>query len=430
MVIKKKIFIPIIIVIILSISCFLIFYFTRTKSTNKSETDPSSSNLKTITSHSKSCLPSIKDTLLEKFVILQAPLAQCKINSENRLLRKMYNTEPNSVGLVLNITEPKSTNLKTILYEYLGSNSVIENFAKFKAIVIKSVSVYRKNNKTGTIPSLPDTENRNAIIYSKNFFEKNSCVAAFLNIINTNIAYKNFILSTTNTETKDLLLNLLLNNSDSIVLSNEEVEKLSELCNLRADYRIKIQHPFFLYQSINLNSFEKEERFIYAMGDTGTSTVFKYKDKKDVPIINIFFSQEKLEEVNLQALLWGIEKKSANGETELIFPVFLNAPPFLNFSLNNNTSNANTSFVFQETIEFPALGEEKVVSSYSLTGFICYYVDEMNKKTYTSFFKSEHKWKWIDNDKTFMEIPSGFDFKTHFNSDEVGVEQLFYLKNK
>ncbi|KAF7685555.1 hypothetical protein CDIK_3696, partial [Cucumispora dikerogammari] len=135
----------------------------------------------------------------------------------------------------------------------------------------------------------------------------------------------------------------------------------------------------------------------------------------------VAFKDTSSMEINLQNLLLGnIIDKTGIGY-ELTFPVFLNAPPFLNFFLDFLGSKT-----FQKKISLFSL--EDIEVEYKLTLFMI--PVEEDAKTEDVFFKHKDEWKMIDDKNNILSFGETDEFKILANGSfktEKSVV-LFYSK--
>ncbi|KAF7687123.1 hypothetical protein CDIK_3041 [Cucumispora dikerogammari] len=302
----------------------------------------------------------------------------------------------------------------------------LKKFNDFKSFFVSAVKAYRTHSKQERYISnpvvgftIPEIEK---LKYTK---ENNFDLFILLLLFKTNIGYFNFVIN----QTEPDFITDFNKFMESITESTRETEKVLTKSQLDAFYRemsgddnyVVLQYKFIGYYNVFINKSICKTFFEQIKNEFIFTPLLEQAGAGPEHTIIVFSKDTNSMEINLQNLLLvNIINKMEIG-CELTFPVFLNAPPFLNFFLEPPVPK-----IFQKKISLFSL--EDIEIEYNLTLFIIYV--EKDAKTGNIFFKHKDEWEMFDDESNILSIGETECFKILGNGDFQTEKEvmLYYSK--
>ncbi|KAF7685820.1 hypothetical protein CDIK_3430, partial [Cucumispora dikerogammari] len=258
--------------------------------------------------------------------------------------------------------------------------------------------------------------------------ENNFDLFILLLLFKTNTGYFNFVINQTKpdfiTDFKKLM--------ESITESTRETEKVFTKSQLDTFYKklseydnyVVLQYKFIGYYKVCINESICETSFEAIKNEFIVTPLLEQLNATSDPTITVASKDTCLKEINIQNLLLGNIIDKIGIGYELTFPVFLNAPPFLNFCLSTLESKT-----FQQKIFLFSLEDGK--SKYYLSLFT--FIDEKHEGNIEIiFFKHKDEWKIINDKNNILSIGETDEFKILANGSFKTEKSvlLFYSKTQ
>ncbi|KAF7689116.1 hypothetical protein CDIK_2863, partial [Cucumispora dikerogammari] len=300
-------------------------------------------------------------------------------------------------------------------------NKDLKNFNDFKSFFISAVDAYRTQSKQENISSpivytIPEIEKIEYII------EKNPVLFYLLLTYKHYPGYFNFLIKQNDANFKQSLKALIESTRETKKqLSEGQLDDIYENL-LKNDSYAGLQYKFMHYYKICINKSNIETSFEQIKNEFIVTPLLKQLKETSDPTITVGSRDTNPIEINIQNLLFeNIIDKIGIGY-ELTFPVFLNAPLFLNFALKPLGLKT-----FQQKIFLFSLEDGE--SEYCLSSFMMSGEKDGGNKPRTVF---NHKDEWwmldVKNNKPIFVKAVGFNILANGDIQTEKKVLLFYSR--
>ncbi|KAF7689890.1 hypothetical protein CDIK_2785 [Cucumispora dikerogammari] len=228
-----------------------------------------------------------------------------------------------------------------------------------------------------------------------------------------------------NIELFNALLRLKADSSDETkkIIKNAGKNNITKILTVE-DSDFSMPYCFFGYYKIQMDANSVETSFGYVDDNTEIPVLLEILAPSFSTAFHLYENNFDNGETNLQNLLFGNKLDKKKNMYEITIPVFLNAPPFLEFDLNN----LKIPITFQQNITLFSLADKQ--SEYILTGFLCTGFDGPKEKS-KAFFKYKGQWQYFDDLNKIQRFEITSDLKTIYKDQKsIHVTKIFYSKNK